>query len=72
MDKTHCNGCRDDFYNGNNDLGVSRCWNLDSAKLMWRKEVHINQCPPWTQKAKRLPSCYSRAQFVYVAAGRTN
>jgi hypothetical protein len=66
MDKKHCSGCRDNFYNGNNDLGVSQCWSLKDAKLIMRKEVHIDQVPPWNQKAKMLPNCYHREQFVYV------
>ncbi|KKL21047.1 hypothetical protein LCGC14_2449400 [marine sediment metagenome] len=33
-----CGGCRNNFYNGNNDLGVSRCWSLKDARLVkrWR------------------------------------
>ncbi|KKL64549.1 hypothetical protein LCGC14_2163890 [marine sediment metagenome] len=33
-----CVGCRQDFYNGNNDLGISQCWTLDKARLVkrWR------------------------------------
>ena len=66
IDKKHCEGYRDDFYNGNNDLGVTDCWGLRDAKLIMRKEVHISQCPPWNQAAKLFTSCYRRSQFVYV------
>ena len=66
MDKRHCAGCRNDFYNGNNELGVTECWSRAKAKLVMRKEVHVDQVPPWTQKAKKLPDCYSRPRFVYV------
>jgi hypothetical protein len=66
MDKKHCAGCRDDFYNGNNPYGIKECWMLKSAKLILRKEVHINQVPPWNQAPKKLPSCYRKPQFVYV------
>lgn len=66
MDKKHCIGCRDNFYNGNNDLGVQKCWCLAKAKLVLKKEVHINQVPPWTQKAKLVPDCYRKPQYVYV------
>jgi hypothetical protein len=33
-----CRGCRNDFYNGNNKLGVRECWSLKSAKPVrrWR------------------------------------
>ena len=46
MDKDYCVGCRDNFYNGNNDLGVKECWCLKDAKLVMKKEVHIDQAPP--------------------------
>ena len=61
-----CSGCHDDFYNvsGNSTDGI--CWCRDTAKIIWRKEVSIDQRPPWTQKAKRLPSCYHRQRYVYV------
>lgn len=71
MTKTNCAGCRNDFYNGNNSLGVKECWSFKSAKLIFRKEVHINQVPPWKQKARRFPRCYSRPQYVYVEASAT-
>jgi hypothetical protein len=67
MDKKHCIGCRDNFYNGNNPLGVQECWHLKTAKIVWKKEVHIDQRPPWTQKAKRLPNCFQRERHVYVS-----
>ncbi len=70
MDKKHCRGCRNNFYNGNNDLGVNECWSLKDAKLIMRKEVHINDVPPWNQKAEKFPDCYHKPKFVYVAANR--
>lgn len=67
----YCRGCRNNFYNGNNDLGVDRCRLLDKAKVVWRKEVPMDQRPPWTQKAKRVLSCYRRSGYVYVDPDRT-
>lgn len=32
----HCAGCRDDFYNGNNPMGVKECWMLKTAKIVTR------------------------------------
>ena len=66
MDKKHCIGCRDNFYNGQNPYGIERCWLLDKAILTMRKEVHVDQSPPWTQKPRLIPSCYSRPRYVYV------
>jgi len=65
MEPKFCYGCRNEFYNGNNELGVQACWSLEGAKRIKRKEVHINQQPPWNQKAKLLPSCFHRSQYVY-------
>lgn len=40
----HCRGCRDDFYNGHNSLGVKRCWSLKDAKVVKRWRIGT-----WTQ-----------------------
>lgn len=66
MDAKHCSGCRNDFYNGNNPMGVKECWSLKDAQLILRKEVSVDQRPPWNQAPQRLPNCYSRPRFVYV------
>ena len=62
----YCSGCREDFYNGNNDMGIKECWHLKSAKLVLKKEVHIDQRPPWKQKPRRFLSCYKRPRHIYV------
>ena len=67
----HCIGCRNNFYNGNNDLGVAECWSLEEAKLVWKKEVSIYQRPPWNQKARRFLSCFHRTGYVYVRPDQT-
>lgn len=62
MDKKHCRGCENDFYNGHNDMGIKECWSLKSAKLVTRFEIGT-----WTQPMQpgaftevRLPNCYHR------------
>lgn len=68
MDKKHCVGCRDDFYNGNQGPGGSKeCWSFPKAKLIRRVAVHINQRPPWTQEPQLVPHCYSKERYIYVA-----
>ena len=52
-----CVGCEQNFYNGNNPLGVKRCWNLDSAKTVWRVRVPLSQRPPWNQAPVRVFDC---------------
>lgn len=71
MDKKHCAGCHNNVYNHGLG-GAEQCWSLSSAKIEWRKEVHVDQVPPWDQKAKRVPSCYRKPRYVYVDADRTN
>jgi hypothetical protein len=46
--------------------GGPECWSLPDAVVVWKKEVHIDQRPPWTQKAKRFLDCYHRPRYVYV------
>lgn len=66
MNKKYCAGCRNDFYNGNNDLGVPKCWSFKAAKVIWRKAVHVDHRPPWTQKAERYADCYTQSRYVFV------
>lgn len=66
MDNKHCRGCRDNFYNGNNNLGVSECWSPKTAKLIWRRRVRMDERPPWNAKCERLPDCYGQQGFVFV------
>lgn len=34
-----CNGCRDDFYNDHNDIGVKKCWSLEFAEEVTRYKL---------------------------------
>lgn len=34
-----CVGCRNDFYNGKNKIGVKRCWSLKDAKVVTRYKL---------------------------------
>lgn len=65
----YCRGCEDDFYNINEKKG---CWNLADARLVLKKEVHINQVPPWNQEPIRVLSCFKRKQYVYVGPQQTH
>lgn len=61
----HCAGCRDNYYNCGNNFTTGYCWMIDKMKIVWRKEISIDQRPPWTQKAKRFPHCYRRPRYAY-------
>ena len=34
-----CRGCRDDFYNGQNPLNITRCWSLKDARIVTRYRI---------------------------------
>lgn len=71
MNVANCAGCRENFYNGNNNLGVTECWNLETAKVVLRRRVGMNDVPPWTGTPEKLPSCYAVAGYVFVEPTRT-
>lgn len=62
-----CSGCRNDFYNGHNDLGVKKCWSFDTATRVKKILIHIDAMPPYRNaKPEEMPSCYSKQRFVAV------
>lgn len=61
----HCRGCRDNFYNGNNPLGVTECWGRTTAKLVRRRRIHMDERPPHTAKPQLMPDCYSESRYVF-------
>jgi len=66
-----CAGCCDNYYNSANS-NTGMCWARPTAKMVWKKEVPIDQRPPWNQKAQYLPSCYRRPGCVYVKPDQTS
>jgi hypothetical protein len=66
MDKQHCLGCEDDFYNGKNQYGIVECWHLKDARLEPRLLIHIEQPPPYHQKPELRPICYHKKRFATV------
>lgn len=68
--KDMCRGCYDSDYN--HGLGGSKeCWSFNSSSLKMRKEVHIDQRPPWNQEPKLILSCYHKPKYVYVDGDKT-
>jgi hypothetical protein len=67
MDRKHCRGCRDNFYNGNNDLGVSECWMLKDAKREKRIRIPTDMRPPYKGlPVVQMPTCYHEKGYVLV------
>lgn len=60
MDKKHCSGCKNNFYNGNNHFGIKECWSLRDAKLVTKYRIHMNA--PMNVKSNyirvRIPNCF--------------
>ena len=69
MDPKHCRGCRDDFYNGKNPLGVKSCWLLPKATLLTRYRPHRDSMPgskgAFTEMTR--PSCYGESGFCFYS-----
>lgn len=62
MDKKHCAGCYDNFYN----TDTKTCWMLGTAELIMRKRVHIDAVPPWRNAPAEYPSCYRQPRYVFL------
>lgn len=56
--KSMCSGCRQNFYNGNNPLGVKECWSFQSATVVTRMLVGTWQNPPYVWSPRKVLSCY--------------
>jgi len=33
-DQKYCDGCDNNFYNGNNPMGIKECWSFKTAKVV--------------------------------------
>lgn len=62
MTKTACIGCRDNFYNGNNTLGVKECVMYPTAIIVvrWAQDWHTRSDAPGAFMEVEVPSCYNR------------
>lgn len=52
----YCRRCRQNFYNGNNDLGIKECWHLKTAKLV-TKEIYWSLAQVKPNRIRTL-SCF--------------
>lgn len=64
--RKYCIGCRDNFYNGNNEYGIKECWCLDDAKVVKKKFVPMDMRPPWDIPPQKTLSCYRKKGYVAV------
>jgi len=68
IDIKHCQGCVDDFYNGNNEIGVTRCWSLKTAVLVTRYRIGVWTMPlsPGAFREMRVPNCYRAQGYAFT------
>jgi len=64
--KKMCIGCYNNFYNGNNNLGIKECWSYVSSKIIERVEVGINEMPPYYHKPRKFLNCYRKSGYAYL------
>lgn len=65
-DMKYCIGCDDNFYNGNNGLGVKECWNFKSAKIVSKYRIGW-----WTPCDKKENFCKVTTHSCHKESGRT-
>lgn len=69
--KKLCSGCKDNFYNGNNPLGVEECWSFENAQVVKKKFVPMSQRPPWNMPAVTTLSCHRKTGYAAVGENQT-
>ena len=62
----YCPGCYCDYYNHGNNSDTGECWMLAGSRVVFKKFVHVDQRPPWNQKAEKTLSCHRRQRYVAV------
>lgn len=67
-DKQNCLGCEDNFYNGNNPLGVASCWSLKDAKLVtrWRTGTWTMPTQAGAFTEMRVHNCYRQKGYHFT------
>lgn len=66
--KRDCAGCEQNFYNGNNPMGITECWSLKSAefKTRFRLSVHTPMGNRAGYNKERRPNCYQQKGYVFL------
>ena len=69
--KKRCLGCRNNFYNGNNQYGIQECWSLQEAKLVLKRRVGMSERPPWTSRPVKVFDCRHEDGAIFVRPDQT-
>ncbi len=67
IDKSDCEGCEDDFYNGKNPMGIEDCWLFEKAELAIRFQLHYDSVPTKRANFQKMncPKCFHRTRHAY-------
>jgi hypothetical protein len=69
MQRKDCAGCEDNFYNGNNNLGVTECWRFRGKGNRIKKRFRINYNTPTNIREAYqeviCPTCYRQKGYCY-------
>lgn len=70
MDKSHCSGCSDDFYNHDNRSMTGECWLLKTAHMTTKFRIGVWTMPlsPGAFTEVRVPNCYRQKGRCYVVS----
>lgn len=68
MNKSHCAGCREDFYNRSELAVDGKCWMRDEAKIVTRYRTGTWTMPlsPRAFAEVRVPNCYRQTGVVFT------
>lgn len=71
IDRKHCSGCRNDFYNCGHGAALAperRCWSRDDAKLVRRFRIHrdVPMVAPGAVIEVKAPDCYHATGWVFM------
>ena len=67
MKKQDCNGCEQNFYNGNNPYNIQECWDFPRAKIVSRIQIGHWENPPYKNKMIiEKPNCYQQKGEHYI------
>ena len=68
MDKKHCSGCYNDFYNHRTNFnGKNECCHLENAEIITVFEIHRDtpQDKASRFRKRKRPSCYKAQNFCH-------
>lgn len=68
LQKSKCSGCENNFYNGNNVMGIQECWYLKDGYLQkrWRISVFDRMDKEENYTEVNIPRCFTQKGYVFL------